>query len=893
MSAQQHLRNPGGNRFASNAANPPGNRRDSIRKITVLFTDVVGSSNYFKAYGDLAGREMLRRHQELASQPVIEHGGSVVKVLGDSVMAYFTEPVEALKAAVKIQKGFRGNNNGKDPRDQIRVRIGLHFGEGIVERGDIYGDVVNITAKFLPLIQGEQIAVSQELHDQVSGATWARFERLNPSTKNEILKRLVIYRVDWEENAALDPAVMTLVVCRPVWSLARENFEGVWKSLLDKKEGLWSQTPFRHFTLSDGSLAILFKKPSLAAVTAHNALAFLKKHMDRNSLPLIPLQVLIDTGQFMEAGELTLERFEEAWAVVNPGEISITPAAFGGITVPDGVEIVEPHGESGSGLYRLLPKGEKGESDSLLFMFQNAMVRGDFDHCFYCGDRRHRPVDCPSKQLPEVTHGLERLGYLPLEKINEIFFGYVNSAQRPVPTSHQGANNALTPQETAALSFFELKKVFQLRFFRMLWNSQSNHWNRITAQNEDPERGGLIWIGQDCIRVSNLSQAETVLENALAKFPGDFRALCANGFLHIEKNDLRRAKKYFKLALENADTNPRKIFCRFLLSRLHELCGETAHAEDHIRKILFMDALCSEALYVDMINKFKRGNRADAVRKLRKLVDGNRIYFVSALIDPELARYGSLVHPELKSIMKRAGNQADKLSQIAVEEMEVIERVLGNEASEIRTPRSYLEKIKELSGEKGYFSYLDIIYYATAIIQSAKRSHERGRIKLNKAYGRLQDRIRAFRKILVNYPYPSLLGSLPTDIAVVQKQVDQIRDVIRRNAIGEFKQALTQTKDLARVLDKLEFRIRRLEGLRRWIAFGTDLLKKTLILEGSIAFISLLLFPIVGHYLNFVLPEFSFSPTSIWKYQKGVLVLGGASGLFLAFLMSAKKFGDT
>lgn len=869
-----------------------GKSSDSIRKMAVLFTDVVGSSKYFKTFGDLAGREMLRKHQDLASQPIIEHGGAVVKVLGDSVMAYFTEPGEALKAAVKIQQKFQRNNNGKELKNQIRVRIGLHYGEGIVEKGDIYGDVVNITAKFIPLVQGDEIAISQELHDQMRHVTWAKFERMKPNSTKEILRKLVIYRVLWDENASLDPSLMTVLILRPAWNIAKENFEDVWKNLLQNKDCLWPQTPFRHFAQSDGSLVVFLKKPSIAPSIASNALLFLKKNLARDALPVPPIQILIDTGQFLRAGEPDLARFDSTWGVVKPGEISVSSSAYGGITVPEGYGVIQPGNGSVSPYYRLVSNDADQEDDALLFLFQNAMVRGQYEPCFYCGDQRHRACDCPSKQLSESALGLERLGYMPMEKINEIFFGYLNAAHPFSSMAKQNTNAALDPEAVAGFAFFELKKVFQLRFLRALWNSQSNHWNMVQTQTDDPERGGLIWIGQDCIRVSNLQQAATVLENALIKFPGDFRALCAKGFLCVEQNELQKAKRFFKMALENADTTPRKIFAGFLLARAHELCGEARRADDHIRKILFMDSLCNEALYLDMVSKFKNGHYSDAVRRLKKLIDSNRKYFIASLIDPALGKYSNRIHPVLKEIMDKARNQGTKLSMRATEEMAVIERILGGDASEMRTPRSYMEKIKELSQTDGYFNHLDIIYYATAIIQSAERSHERGRKKLLKAHGRLDSRIRACKKIARRYPYPALMGSLPMDIERAEKEIGQIREVIKRNLLEDFKQNLAKAKELSRDMDRIEHKIRRLEGMRRWIAFGVDFSKKALVLEGSIAFISLLLFPIVGHYLNFLIPELSFSPSNIWKYQKGVLFLGGGVGLFLAFLMSARKLGD-
>ncbi|MGA1792236.1 MAG: adenylate/guanylate cyclase domain-containing protein, partial [bacterium] len=107
--------------------------KDSIQKLAVLFTDIVGSSNYFKSYGDIAGRNMLRMHQEMTSGPINEHGGVLVKLLGDSVMSYFFDAKEALKSAIRIQQAFFSHNQQNEVKDQIHIRIGIHFGEGIIE----------------------------------------------------------------------------------------------------------------------------------------------------------------------------------------------------------------------------------------------------------------------------------------------------------------------------------------------------------------------------------------------------------------------------------------------------------------------------------------------------------------------------------------------------------------------------------------------------------------------------------------------------------------------------------------------------------------------------------------------------------------------------------------
>ncbi|HVN97670.1 MAG TPA: adenylate/guanylate cyclase domain-containing protein, partial [Syntrophorhabdaceae bacterium] len=82
----------------------------SMHSIAVLFTDVVGSTKYFKTHGDIRGREMLRKHHTIATSIVEEYGGSLIKEVGDSVMVYFPETGNALKAAIKMQHSFGAYN---------------------------------------------------------------------------------------------------------------------------------------------------------------------------------------------------------------------------------------------------------------------------------------------------------------------------------------------------------------------------------------------------------------------------------------------------------------------------------------------------------------------------------------------------------------------------------------------------------------------------------------------------------------------------------------------------------------------------------------------------------------------------------------------------------------
>ena len=86
--------------------NRPINKQQDkpLQKLAVFFTDIVGSTEFFSFHGDMDGRRMLQQHQDIASSAISEYGGTLVKNLGDSAMAYFLSPEEALKSAIKIQQ---------------------------------------------------------------------------------------------------------------------------------------------------------------------------------------------------------------------------------------------------------------------------------------------------------------------------------------------------------------------------------------------------------------------------------------------------------------------------------------------------------------------------------------------------------------------------------------------------------------------------------------------------------------------------------------------------------------------------------------------------------------------------------------------------------------------
>src|SRR5438034_3984085 len=115
--------------------------------MTILFSDIKGSTAYAEKKGDVEYMGMINRHNAILF-PVIEaEGGRVVKTIGDAILAHFQDPVAAVKAGVGMQRALVEDRKGREEIDQIHIRVGLHNGLGMIKDGEVFGDAVNAAAR--------------------------------------------------------------------------------------------------------------------------------------------------------------------------------------------------------------------------------------------------------------------------------------------------------------------------------------------------------------------------------------------------------------------------------------------------------------------------------------------------------------------------------------------------------------------------------------------------------------------------------------------------------------------------------------------------------------------------------------------------------------------------
>jgi len=132
----------------------------------ILAADVVGFS---KMMGKNEDRTLsnLKICRAITDESIETYHGRVFGSAGDSVIAEFASPVDAIVAAVEFQRNLRDRNNEVAPEDQMQFRVGLNLGDVIVEGDNLYGDGVNVAARLEPLAEPGGICVSGKFHDEV------------------------------------------------------------------------------------------------------------------------------------------------------------------------------------------------------------------------------------------------------------------------------------------------------------------------------------------------------------------------------------------------------------------------------------------------------------------------------------------------------------------------------------------------------------------------------------------------------------------------------------------------------------------------------------------------------------------------------------------------------
>ncbi len=171
------------------------------RLAVILAADVVGYSRLMEA-DEEATVSTLGTYREIIERLVASHHGRVFGGAGDSVIAEFASPVEAVRCAVDIQRELETHNVDLPEDRRMRLRIGVNLGDVIVEGDNLLGDGVNIAARLETLAEPGGISLARSVFDQVKKQLDLGYEYLGEHAVKNIAEPIQVYRVLTEPEAA-------------------------------------------------------------------------------------------------------------------------------------------------------------------------------------------------------------------------------------------------------------------------------------------------------------------------------------------------------------------------------------------------------------------------------------------------------------------------------------------------------------------------------------------------------------------------------------------------------------------------------------------------------------------------------------------------------------------
>jgi adenylate cyclase len=170
--------------------------------LSIVFADISGSTRLYESLGDAVARELIAQCLGVMTEYIENHGGRVIKTIGDEVMCTFPTADQAVEASVGMQEGVSEDLPELNPNTPptMAIRIGLHHGPAILEGGDVFGDAVNVAARMAGLAKGGQIITTQDtaelLHSALRSST-RHLDRIPVKGKSEDID---IFEVIWQSE---------------------------------------------------------------------------------------------------------------------------------------------------------------------------------------------------------------------------------------------------------------------------------------------------------------------------------------------------------------------------------------------------------------------------------------------------------------------------------------------------------------------------------------------------------------------------------------------------------------------------------------------------------------------------------------------------------------------
>jgi len=181
-------------------------------ELVILFADVVGSTRLYEDLGDAAARDLVATCVGIMRRATEQHGGRVIKTMGDEVMSTFEDCDGALDAAVQMQTEIQAHPALAVDGQRVTIRIGSHFGPVVVEARDVFGAAVHTANRMTTQAKAGQIIITDAIHKRLSREWRSVARQVDVSIPRGQHGEIGVYEVLWqrEDITSMLPAIATI-----------------------------------------------------------------------------------------------------------------------------------------------------------------------------------------------------------------------------------------------------------------------------------------------------------------------------------------------------------------------------------------------------------------------------------------------------------------------------------------------------------------------------------------------------------------------------------------------------------------------------------------------------------------------------------------------------------
>ncbi len=178
-------------------------------EVAILFADVVGSTQLYEQLGDIKAREMVGVCLDIMREATELNHGTVIKTMGDEVMATFPTPDDAMNAAKRMQERISTDSALAHDQGHVSIRIGCHFGSVVQEQRDIFGSAVHVANRMTSQAKAKQIITTLSTVQRMSSEWQSMARQIDVATVRGKADEVVLFEVLWqpEEATSMLPAM--------------------------------------------------------------------------------------------------------------------------------------------------------------------------------------------------------------------------------------------------------------------------------------------------------------------------------------------------------------------------------------------------------------------------------------------------------------------------------------------------------------------------------------------------------------------------------------------------------------------------------------------------------------------------------------------------------------